>query len=116
MAYITDKEQAKQAIQNAVQKGVSIAIFCTGSFWNVESILRAADKFAADHHITDIPVAVAMTSHYAFMEQTRRVTRSGNQRIGLQARRSITADCCATAITHHTGTFVCCLTWIMRTQ
>ena len=85
MAYITDKEQAKQVMQRATESGVSVAIFCTGSFWNVEAILRAADRFAADHHIKDIPVAVAMTSHYDYMQQTKRVTRSGNHKIGLKA-------------------------------
>lgn len=85
MAYITNREQAKQAMDDAARQGISVAIFCTGSFWNVEAILRAADRFAANHNIKDIPVAVAMTSHYNYMEQTKRVTRSGSHQFGLKA-------------------------------
>ncbi|HHW48697.1 MAG TPA: class II fructose-bisphosphate aldolase [Clostridiaceae bacterium] len=85
MPFITDREQASDAINRLIRSKASMAIFCTASHWNVEAILRAADKFAADHNIKDIPVAVAMTSHYQYMQQAKRVTRSGNHKIGIMA-------------------------------
>lgn len=85
MAFVTVKEEAKRIIGETVKKGTSLAIFCTGSFWNTEAILRAADMFAEKHGIRDIPVVVAMTSNYEYMQQTRRVTRSGDPKIGLAA-------------------------------
>lgn len=85
MAFITDKEQAKHIMDAAAAKGVSLAIFCTGSHWNAEAVLRAASGFARENGIGRIPVALAMTSHYEHMQQTFRVTRDGNARVGLKA-------------------------------
>ncbi|HBR02464.1 MAG TPA: hypothetical protein DD738_07625 [Ruminiclostridium sp.] len=85
MAFITDREQASEVFRRLAKCGVSMAIFCTGSHWNVEAILRAADKFATLHHIKGIPVAVAMTSHYPYMQQAQRVMRCQNNIIGLKA-------------------------------
>ena len=85
MAYITKREEARTVMDTAIAKGVSLAIFCTGSFWNVEAILRAADQFARDHAIKDIPVVLAMTANYDYMQQTHRITRSHDSKIGLIA-------------------------------
>ncbi|MDR1620477.1 MAG: class II fructose-bisphosphate aldolase [Clostridiales bacterium] len=85
MAFVTDKDQSKAIISAAVGKKVSLALFCTASFWNTEAILHAADTFARAHNIKNIPVVVAMTSNYAHMQQARRVTYSKNAKIGLEA-------------------------------
>ena len=85
MAFITDRDQAKSIIDDTVEKGVTIAIFCTGSHWNTEAILRAAQIVARKNGIGRIPVALAMTSHYENMQQTMRVTRDGCHKTGLRA-------------------------------
>lgn len=85
MAFVNDRELAKQLMDEASARGVSLAIFCTASHWNTEAILRAAQSFAEENGIKRVPVAVAMTSHYQYMQQTMRVTRSGDARTGLLA-------------------------------
>ena len=85
MSFVVDKKQARATIDAAVAKGVCTALFCTGSFWNAEAILRAADNFAKKRGIRDIPVVVAMTSNYAHMPQAKRVSRCGDARIGFRA-------------------------------
>jgi fructose/tagatose bisphosphate aldolase len=85
MSFITDRDRAGQLISDAASKGVSIALFCTGSFWNTEAILRAADSFAKKYDIKQIPVVVAMTSHYSHMQQSARITRSGNHHVGFRS-------------------------------
>lgn len=85
MAYITERNEAKTIMDSAIAKGVTLAIFCTASFWNAEAILRAADQYAKDHNIKNIPVVLAMTSNYEYMQQTHRVTRSRDPKVGLIA-------------------------------
>ena len=85
MAFITDREQAKHIIDGTFAKGASLAIFCTGSQWNTEAILLAARNTARKLGLKRIPVAVAMTSHYPYMQQTARVTRCGDAKTGLKA-------------------------------
>jgi len=85
MAFITQREQAKEILANAAAKGVSVAIFCTASHWNTEAILMAAQQFADENGLDRIPVAVAMTSHYPYMQQTARVTRCGDMKVGLMS-------------------------------
>ncbi|MDR1495731.1 MAG: class II fructose-bisphosphate aldolase [Clostridiales Family XIII bacterium] len=85
MSFITDRDTAGRLIEDAASKGVSVALFCTGSFWNTEAILIAADTFAKECGIEQIPVVVAMTSHYSHMQQSARVTRSGSHRVGFRS-------------------------------
>ena len=85
MAFLPDKHQAKAAIATAVQKGVSVALFCTASFWNAEAILRAADEFAKERGIRNIPVVVAMTSNYSHMPQAQRIANCRDPKVGLRA-------------------------------
>ena len=85
MPYITDRNLAKKIFEEAAAKDVSIALFCTGSFWNTEAILLAANSFAKKHGIKNIPVVVAMTSLYSHMQQAKRFTYCGDERVGLRA-------------------------------
>lgn len=85
MAYITDRNQARAAIDRTIEHGVSMALFCTASFWNTEAIILAADRFAKKHGIKNIPVVVAMTSHYVNMPQTARVSRTEDHKTGFLA-------------------------------
>ncbi|MCL1897124.1 MAG: class II fructose-bisphosphate aldolase [Clostridiales bacterium] len=85
MSFITGRDEAKSIFDEAAAKGVSIALFCTGSFWNTEAILLAASGFAEKHGIKNIPVVVAMTSLYTHMKQAKRITYCGDEKIGLRA-------------------------------
>jgi fructose-bisphosphate aldolase class II len=85
MAFVTERETAKKTIDDAVKKGVSIALFCTASFWNTEAILRAADEFAKERGIRNIPVVVAMTSNYSHMPQAKRIAYCKDAKVGLKA-------------------------------
>ena len=85
MAFVTDRNKAKDIFEGAASKDVSIALFCTGSFWNTEAILLAASNFAEKHGIENIPVVVAMTSLYRHMKQAKRFTYNGDARLGLRA-------------------------------
>jgi len=85
MPFITDRDQAKSIIDNTVQKGATMAIFCTASHWNTEAILRAAQIVARKNNLKSIPVAIAMTSHYEHMQQTMRVTYCRDFKVGLRS-------------------------------
>jgi len=85
MPFITDKDQGKAIIDEVVQKGATMALLCTASHWNTEAILRAAQAVARKYNLKRVPVSVAMTSHYDFMQQTARVTRNGCAKTGLRA-------------------------------
>ena len=85
MPFVTDRNEAKQIFEDAAAKDVSVALFCTGSFWNTEAILLAADGFAKNRGIESVPVVVAMTSLYAHMQQAKRFTYSRDERVGLRA-------------------------------
>jgi hypothetical protein len=83
--FITDRDQARKIFDKAAAKDVSVALFCTGSFWNTEAILAAADNFARKHKIKDVPVVVAMTCLYKHMQQAKRFTYCRDERVGLRA-------------------------------
>ena len=85
MSFITDRDQGKAIIDDVVRKGATLALLCTASHWNTEAILRAAQAVAHKYNLKRVPVSVAMTSHYDFMQQTARVTRAGCAKTGLRA-------------------------------
>ncbi len=76
MSIVKNREQALEIIGNLAAKKTSMAIFCTASHWNTEAILLAASRFAEKNNIKDIPLAVAMTFTYPYMQQAKRVTYS----------------------------------------
>ena len=41
MSIITEKSASLKVFDKAIEKGTSIGIFCTGSYWNTEAILLA---------------------------------------------------------------------------
>ncbi|MDR1929664.1 MAG: class II fructose-bisphosphate aldolase [Treponema sp.] len=85
MAFITDKNKARELIYGAAEKGACTALFCTGSFWNTEAILRGALNFADKHGLASVPVITAMTANYSHMSQAKRVSRCGDEKIGIKA-------------------------------
>ena len=82
MAIITKRGEALKIIDKFRERKVSMAIFCTASHWNTEAILMAASRFACEHGLRTIPLAVAMTYNYRYMAQAGRVTHCGDLKTG----------------------------------
>lgn len=82
MSYITHREQTAEYHDHFRQRSATLAIFCTGSHWNTEAILLAAQRIGEKYHLSQVPVAVAMTGTYPHMPQARRATYSGDPRVG----------------------------------
>jgi fructose/tagatose bisphosphate aldolase len=95
MALITDREEAAAITDACIKQGVSIAVFCTGSYWNTEAILIAAQNVADQYGIRNIPVVVSMTMNYAHMQQARRFTRSGHLVTGFLSNIQYMKELCA---------------------
>lgn len=76
------REDALGEINRIRDKKASMAIFCTASHWNTEAILKAANDFAVENGIRDIPIAVAITCNYRHMSQAKRVTYSKDLKTG----------------------------------
>jgi len=82
MTYITTRDAAAEYTQHFRDRKAAMAIFCTASHWNTEAILLAGQRFAEEHHLTEVPLAIAMTGTYPHMPQMKRVTYSGDPRVG----------------------------------
>ncbi len=79
---ITGRKNTAKIIERIKGSNTSLAIFCTGSYWNTEAILMAAKNISDKYDIRDIPVAIAMTFTYEHMPQARRITHLRDPRIG----------------------------------
>jgi len=82
---ITDRRKAEKILEACAQNKVSMAVFCTGSFWNTEAILLAAKRFAEKHDIESLPITVAMTFNYPYMPQAQRINYAGTASEGLMS-------------------------------
>ena len=82
MTYITNREAAAEYTQLFRDRRAAMAIFCTASNWNTEAILLAAQRIAEQYHLAEVPLAIAMTGTYPHMPQMKRVTYSGDPRVG----------------------------------
>jgi fructose-bisphosphate aldolase, class II len=82
LTLITCRDQALEYTQLFRDCNASMAIFCTASHWNTEAILVAAQRIAEKYHLSQVPLAVAMTHSYPYMGQARRITYSGDPRAG----------------------------------
>ncbi len=82
MPLITRREEALEYTQLFRTCGVSMAIFCTAAHWNTEAILLAAQRLAERYHLSQVPLAVAMTYTYPYMPQAKRITHSGDAPVG----------------------------------
>jgi fructose/tagatose bisphosphate aldolase len=82
MALVTRRAEALEYTRLFRQRGASMAIFCTAAHWNTEAILLAGQRIAGKYHLSQVPLAVAMTFTYPHMPQARRITYSGDPRAG----------------------------------
>ena len=85
MSFITDRKKYMKIIDEMRCKKVSMAVFCTASHWNTESILLACSRFAARYGIEHIPVGVGITFSYPHMSQADRVTYNGDPKTGFKS-------------------------------
>lgn len=83
MPIIVDRNSSKEIFEKAESLDISIAIFCTGSFWNTESILLAAKKFCEKYNKESVPVVIATTFTYRHMPQAKRFLYCNDPREGL---------------------------------
>jgi fructose/tagatose bisphosphate aldolase len=82
---ITDRRKAEKFMDICAQNKVSMAVFCTGGYWNTEAILLAAKRFARKYNIENIPITVAMTFNYPYMPQAKRINYAGFASEGLMS-------------------------------
>ncbi len=83
MAIITDKKASLNVFEYAAERGTSIAIFCTASYWNTEAILVAAQRIAEKYQIEQVPVVVATTFDYDHMSQSQRFLYCRDSKTGI---------------------------------
>ena len=83
MAIITERRASRRVFDNAIERGTSIGIFCTASYWNTEAILIAAQRIAEKYGIEQVPVVVATTFTYPHMPQCKRFLACGDPKAGI---------------------------------
>lgn len=79
---ITGRKNTEKVIDRIKSSNTSLAVFCTGSYWNTEAILLAAKNIGEKYDIKDVPVAIGMTFNYKHMPQAQRITYSRDPRLG----------------------------------
>ena len=83
MAIINERKASLKVFEKAIERGTSIGIFCTASYWNTEAILMAAQAIAEKYTIEQVPVVVATTFTYPHMPQCKRFLYSKNEKAGI---------------------------------
>lgn len=83
MSIITEKNASLKVFDKAIEKGTSIGIFCTGSYWNTEAILIAAQRIADKYQIEQVPVVVSTTFNYDHMSQSQRFLYAKDTKMGI---------------------------------
>lgn len=82
MPILADRKASQEVFSKAAQNNMSIAIFCTGSYWNTEAILLAASRIADKYGLETVPVVVATTFTYRHMPQSQRFMYCGDAKAG----------------------------------
>ena len=83
MSVITERNESLRVFEKAAERGTSIGIFCTASYWNTEAILIAAQRIAEKYQIEKVPVVVATTFTYPHMPQCRRFLYCQDPKTGI---------------------------------
>ena len=83
MAIITERKASRAVFDNAIDRGTSIGIFCSASYWNTEAILIAAQRIAEKYQIAQVPVVVATTFTYPHMPQCERFLYCRDPKAGI---------------------------------
>lgn len=83
MSIITERNASLKVFEKAAERGTSIGIFCTASYWNTEAILMAAQRISEKYQIEQVPVVVATTFTYPHMPQCERFLHCGDAKAGI---------------------------------
>ena len=83
MSIITEKNASLKIFDKAIEKGTSIGIFCTASYWNTEAILIAAQRIADKYQIEQVPIVIATTCNYDHMSQCERFSHCKDTKTAL---------------------------------
>jgi fructose/tagatose bisphosphate aldolase len=85
MPLITDPTQAREIYQQAAERGICLANFCSENQRTTEAILRAAHSFAQAHGLPSVPVVLSVTSNYPIEPQLQYYTGVADAKLGLRA-------------------------------
>ncbi len=85
MPLITDPIHAREIYQQAAERRICLANFCTENQRTTEAILRAAHTFAQTHGLPSVPVVLSATANYPIEPQLQHYTGVANARLGLRA-------------------------------
>ncbi len=83
MSVITERKASLKIFEKAAERGTSIGIFCTASYWNTEAILIAAQRIAEKYQLEQVPVVVATTFNYDHMPQCQRFLYCRDPKAGI---------------------------------
>lgn len=83
MSIVTERNASLKIFEQAAERGTSIGIFCTASYWNTEAILIAAQRIAEKYQIEKVPVVVATTFTYPHMPQCERFLYCRDAKAGI---------------------------------
>ena len=82
MPIINDYQQVKEIYAEAVEKGVSLPVFCAEDRETLEAILAAAKEYGDEIGIEDLPIIPAWTTRYPVRSQMKLVTACGDPIVG----------------------------------
>jgi fructose/tagatose bisphosphate aldolase len=85
MPLTSDPSEVRYLYQKAVESSVCLANFCTENTYTTEAIFRAVYEFGCEHGISDLPVIIAATGHYASEPQLLKYTHLQDATMGLRA-------------------------------
>jgi fructose/tagatose bisphosphate aldolase len=85
MPLTSDPSAVRDIYQTAVESSVCLANFCTENTYTTEAIFRAVHEFGGEHGISDLPVIIAATGHYASEPQLLKYTHLQDAAMGLNA-------------------------------
>lgn len=88
MPVISERNKSLEIFEKAADLNISIAIFCTASYWNTEAILIAAQRMCEKYGYDNIPVVVACTNTYRHMPQAKRFLYCEDARAGIISHMS----------------------------
>ncbi len=89
MPIITDGEQARDIMNDIIERGVAIPCFCTESVYTTEAIFSGVSAYKQAHGIEgNLPLIIAFTASYEDRQQLSNYTGLKNQREGMVAVKS----------------------------
>jgi len=82
MAIIKDYQQVKEVYAEAVEKKISLPVFCAEDRETLEAILAAAKEYGDEIGVDDLPIIPGWTTRYPVRSQMKLVTACGDPIVG----------------------------------